>query len=84
MTIKGKTNYMLFESVVTNTVYYGTAFVLYLLGLWTPTLTGIALLFGIGAVLYVLGKKKKYFHCIFHVFVLCGTILHFIAIYRAI
>lgn len=44
----GKTNYMLFESVVTNTVYYGTAFILYLCGTWTPTLTGIALLFGIG------------------------------------
>jgi Na+-driven multidrug efflux pump len=44
----GKTNYMLFESVVTNAVYYGIAFVLYAFGAWTPTLTGIALLFGIG------------------------------------
>ena len=44
----GKTNYMLFESVVTNVVYYGAAFVLYLSGLWVPSLTGIALLFGIG------------------------------------
>lgn len=64
----GKTNYMLFESVITNSVYYGAAFVLYLLGLWTPTLTGIALLFGIGnafdsivsAVAYgYLLKKRK-------------------------
>ena len=44
----GKTNYMLFESVVTNTVYYGIAFILYVSGIWAPTLTGIALLFGIG------------------------------------
>ncbi|MBQ7973167.1 MAG: multidrug transporter [Lachnospiraceae bacterium] len=44
----GKTNYMLFESVVTNTIYYGVAFILYLTNVWTPTLTGIALLFGIG------------------------------------
>lgn len=44
----GKTNYMLFESVVTNTIYYGIAFVLYVTKVWTPTLTGIALLFGIG------------------------------------
>ena len=44
----GKTNYMLFESVVTNTIYYGIAFVLYATGIWVPTLTGIALLFGIG------------------------------------
>ena len=45
---RGKTNYMLFESVVTNSVYYGTFFVLYLTGVWTPTLIGIALMFGIG------------------------------------
>lgn len=44
----GKTNYMLFESVVTNTIYYGVAFILYVLEVWEPSLTGIALLFGIG------------------------------------
>lgn len=64
----GKTNYMLFESVVTNTVYYGIAFILYAAHIWTPTLTGIALMFGIGngfdsivsAIAYVhLLKKQK-------------------------
>ena len=45
---RGKTNYMLFESVVTNSVYYGAFFVLYLAGVWKPTLIGIALMFGIG------------------------------------
>ena len=64
----GKTNYMLFESVVTNTVYYGIAFVLYITGVWTPSLIGIALLFGIGnafdsivslgAFLFLLKKEK--------------------------
>ncbi|MBO5479889.1 MAG: multidrug transporter [Clostridia bacterium] len=64
----GKTNYMLFESVVTNTIYYGGAFILYLCGAWQPTLIGIALLFGIGnafdaivslvAYLFLLRKKK--------------------------
>ena len=44
----GKTNYMLFESVVTNLLYYSVAFILYLMDVWNPTLTGIALLFGIG------------------------------------
>ncbi len=44
----GKTNYMLFESIVTNTVYYGIAFILYMTGVFVPTLTGIALMFGIG------------------------------------
>lgn len=63
----GKTNYMLFESVVTNTIYYGGAFILYLCGAWQPTLIGIALLFGIGnafdaivsLVAYVFLLKKK-------------------------
>ena len=44
----GKTHCMLFESVVTNSIYYGTAFILYVTGIWQPTLIGIALLFGIG------------------------------------
>ena len=45
---RGKTSYMLFESVVTNSLYYGIFFVLYLKGIWIPTLTGIALMFGGG------------------------------------
>lgn len=44
----GKTHYMLFESIVTNSIYYGTAFVLWKCGVWTPSLIRIALLFGIG------------------------------------
>ena len=59
---------MLFESVVTNTIYYGVAFILYLVGMWKPTLIGIALLFGLGnafdsivsggAYAFLLKKKK--------------------------
>jgi hypothetical protein len=45
---RGKTQYMLYESVVTNSIYYGIFFVLYLTGSWTPTLIGIALMFGGG------------------------------------
>ncbi|WP_303836696.1 MATE family Na+-driven efflux transporter [Ruminococcus flavefaciens] len=45
---RGKTKYMLFESVVTNTIYYGAFFILYLCGIWKPTLIGIALMFGFG------------------------------------
>lgn len=64
----GKTHYMLFESIVTNTLYYGGAFVLYITGVWQPTLTGIALLFGIGMAFdsivsfgaYVFLLKKKH------------------------
>ncbi len=64
----GKTHYMLFESVATNTIYYGAAFIFYLCGAWTPTLMGIALLFGFGnafdavislcAYLYMLKKMR--------------------------
>ena len=63
----GKTH-MLFESVVTNTIYYGIAFILYITGVWTPSLVGIALLFGIGnafdsvvslvAYVFLLRKEK--------------------------
>ncbi len=45
---RGKTTYMLFESIVTNMVYYGTFYVLYLTDVWTPSLIGIVLMFGIG------------------------------------
>ena len=45
---RGKTTYMLFESVVTNSIYYGAFFILYLCGVWTPSLIGIALMFGFG------------------------------------
>ena len=44
----GKTNYMLFESVVTNIIYYGVCFILYITNIFKPSLLGIALMFGIG------------------------------------
>lgn len=46
----GKTNYILVQSLITNAVYYGGAFLLYRVGIWTPTLTSIAMLFGWGMV----------------------------------
>ena len=64
----GKTNYMLFESIVTNSLFYGGAFILYLTGVWTPSLIGIAILFGLGnafdsivslgAYIFLLKKEK--------------------------
>lgn len=64
----GKTNYMLFESVVTNIIYYGICFILYVTNVFKPTLLGIALMFGIGnafdsIVSYVafIFLKKRYF-----------------------
>lgn len=40
---------------------------------------GIA--YTLGAVLYAIGSKKRYFHSVFHFFCLFGTILHFLSIY---
>ena len=42
-------------------------------------LGGIA--YTLGAVLYGVGKKHRYFHAVFHVFVLLGSILQFLGIY---
>ena len=46
----GRTDYMLYESIITNAVYYGTAFILYKTGIWSPSLINIALMFGIGNI----------------------------------
>ena len=35
----------------------------------------------VGSVLYFIGKKHKYFHAVFHTFVLIGTIFIFIGLY---
>lgn len=37
-------------------------------------------LYTVGAVLYLFGHKHKYFHSVFHLFVLGGSILHFFTI----
>jgi hemolysin III len=50
------------------------------------TVPGFALLlaggvaYTIGAILYGIGKKKRYMHNVFHVFVLIGSFFHFFAI----
>lgn len=58
----GKTQYLLFQSVVTNAVYYGGAFLLYQMGLWTPSLTGIALMFGCGMAFDVAASFDTYWY----------------------
>ncbi|MBQ8093595.1 MAG: hemolysin III family protein, partial [Clostridia bacterium] len=44
-------------------------------GLVYSILGGI--MYSIGAILYGLGKKKRYRHSVFHVFCLLGTFFHF-------
>lgn len=41
---------------------------------------GIA--YSVGAALYAIGSKKKYFHSVFHFFVLAGSVLHYLSIYH--
>lgn len=52
--------------------YIGLRGVMYLIG------GGIS--YSIGAVLYGIGKKKRYMHFVFHIFVVIGTALQYICI----
>ena len=38
------------------------------------------IIYSIGAVLYGLGKKKKYIHPIFHIFIFLGSLCHFLCV----
>ena len=44
-------------------------------------LIGGGVVYSIGAILYGLGKKKRYVHSIFHFFVVGASVLHFFMIY---
>lgn len=63
----GKTNYMLFQSICIDVVYYGVMFILYKTNVFKPTLKRIALMFGCGMlldfvptlILYIIMLKKE-------------------------
>ena len=40
---------------------------------------GIA--YTLGVILYGIGSKKRYFHTVFHFFIIIGSVLHFLAVY---
>ena len=50
------------------------------------TVKGMALLiaggisYTVGAILYMIGAKKHYYHFVFHIFVDIGSLLHFLCI----
>ena len=48
-------------------------------GFWLLLLGGIA--YSIGAILYGLGKKRKWMHSVFHIFVVLGAFLQLLSIY---
>lgn len=40
------------------------------------------IIYTVGAVLYGIGKKVKYIHSVFHIFILAGSALQFVGIYK--
>ena len=48
-------------------------------GFWLLLAGGLA--YTIGAILYGVGSKRRYFHAMFHVFVLAGSVLQFLSIF---
>ena len=59
-----------FKILLTNIGSMGVAFLL-----------AGGILYSIGALLYGIGAKKKYMHCVFHFFCLAASICHFLCIY---
>jgi hypothetical protein len=63
----GRTDYMLYQSLIVNILFYGTAYILFKVGIYVPTLQNIALLFGLGmlfdfiptVILYVIMLKRR-------------------------
>ena len=47
-------------------------------GLWLLVLGGV--IYTLGAIAYGFGKKKRYMHSVFHIFVVIGSVFQFIAI----
>ncbi|MBR3794609.1 MAG: hemolysin III family protein [Clostridia bacterium] len=47
-------------------------------GFWLLLLGGVC--YTVGAVLYGVGRTKKYMHSVFHLFVLAGSVLHLLAV----
>lgn len=66
---------LIFIAPIALTVLSASAFFYLLMG-------GVS--YTIGAILFAIGGKYPWFHSIFHIFVILGSILQFIAIYRYI
>jgi len=53
--------------------------ILTLPGFWLLLLGGIA--YTVGAILYGIGSRKRWFHSVFHIFVVLGSLLQFLSIW---
>ena len=69
-------------------IFMGWAIVVNLpLGVEALTLTGFGfvlaggIVYTIGAILYGVGKKRRYFHTIFHIFAVAAAILQYLGVY---
>jgi len=58
---RGRTDYMLIQSLIVNILYYGAAFILYIKGIFVPSLFSISLLFGFGMVMDFIPTIILYF-----------------------
>ena len=47
-------------------------------GFWLILAGGVS--YTVGAILYGMGKKRRYMHSVFHLFVVAGSVLHLLAI----
>jgi len=57
----GRTDYMLIQSICIDVFYYGIAFILYINGIFIPTLFSISMLFGIGMAMDFIPTAILYF-----------------------
>ncbi len=69
--------------------YLGMGWCIVIKGAILPELLGISgfvmlllggVIYTVGAILYMIGKKKKYMHSLFHVCICLGSFLHFLCI----
>ena len=56
----GRLDYLLVQTLLINGIYYGGLFILYLLGIFRPGLTGICLMFGFGMALDLIPTIIQY------------------------
>lgn len=57
----GRTDYMLYQSLIVNILFYGAAYILFKTGVFMPTLNGIAIMFGLGMLFDFLPTTYLYF-----------------------
>lgn len=62
---------IIFKGAILPSLLTDTGFILLLVG---------GIIYTVGAILYGLGRKIKWMHSIFHLFILFGTLLHFFCI----